>query len=69
MPDSFNVTHRDVIIAAAVRQSLPLIGWQSPKAGELMSYWYDAAELHALAASYVDRILRSARRGAGGRGA
>jgi putative ABC transport system substrate-binding protein len=58
MPDSFNVAHRDVIVADAVRYGLPLIGWQSPRAGELLSYWYDTVELHARAASYVDRILR-----------
>jgi putative ABC transport system substrate-binding protein len=25
-----------------------------------MSYWFDAVELHAQAASYIDRILRGA---------
>jgi len=25
-----------------------------------MSYWYDAVELHAEAASYIDRILKGA---------
>jgi putative ABC transport system substrate-binding protein len=59
MPDPFNVTHRDVIIAAAVRHSLPLIGTQEfPRAGGLMSYWFDPVELFAQAASYIDRILR-----------
>jgi putative ABC transport system substrate-binding protein len=33
VPDSFNVTHRDAIIAAATRYSLPLIGWEIPKTG------------------------------------
>lgn len=58
IPDSFNVTHRDVIVDAAVRHRLPVVGWQIPQAGELMSYWYDPVDLHAQAASYVDRILR-----------
>jgi putative tryptophan/tyrosine transport system substrate-binding protein len=59
LPDSFNVTHRDVITAAAVRHRLPLIGVADlPRAGGLISYWYDAPELHAEAASYIDRILR-----------
>ncbi len=61
LPDSFNGTHRDVIIAAAAHHGLPLIGTeQFPKAGGLMSYWYDAVELHAEAASYIDRILKGA---------
>ena len=60
LPDSFNVRHRDVIIGAATRYSLPLIGWEVPTAGVLMSYWFDAVELHAQAASYIDRILRGA---------
>jgi putative ABC transport system substrate-binding protein len=62
LPDSFNVTHRDAIIAAAVRHSLPLIGAGDlfPRAGALMSYWYDSVEVYAQAASYIDRILRGA---------
>jgi ABC-type uncharacterized transport system substrate-binding protein len=63
LPDSFNVTHRDAIIAAAVRHSLPLIGAGDlfPRAGALMSYWYDSVEVYAQAASYIDRILKGAR--------
>jgi putative ABC transport system substrate-binding protein len=61
LPDSFNVTHSGVIVAAAVRSKLPSIGWTDlPRAGGLMSYWYDAVELHAQAASYIDRILKGA---------
>jgi putative ABC transport system substrate-binding protein len=62
LPDSFNVTHRDAIIAAAARHSLPLIGAGDlyPRAGALMSYWYDSVEVYAQAASYIDRILRGA---------
>jgi putative tryptophan/tyrosine transport system substrate-binding protein len=61
LPDSFNVTHRDVIIAAAARHSLPLIGTlQWPRAGGLMGYWFDGVDLHAQAASYIDRILKGA---------
>jgi putative ABC transport system substrate-binding protein len=56
LPDSFNVTHSDVIVAEAIRSKLPSIGWtELSRAGGLMSYWYDAAELHARAASYIDR--------------
>jgi putative ABC transport system substrate-binding protein len=61
LPDSFNESHRDAIIAAATRHRLPLIG-ASPfsRSGGLMSYWIDPVELYAQAASYIDRILRGA---------
>src|SRR4029453_11780757 len=38
VPDSFNVTHREVILAAAARHRVPLISWEVPRAGGLMSY-------------------------------
>ena len=61
LPDSFNEAHRDVIIAAATRHRLPLIGASPfPKSGGLMSYWIDPVDLYAQAASYIDRILRGA---------
>ena len=61
LPESFSVTHRDVIIAAAARHSLPLIGpIEFPGAGGLMSYWFDPVDVHAQATSYIDRILRGA---------
>jgi putative ABC transport system substrate-binding protein len=61
LPDSFNETHRDVIIAAATQLSLPLIGTpQFARAGGLMSYWFDPVGLFAPAASYVDHILKGA---------
>jgi putative tryptophan/tyrosine transport system substrate-binding protein len=61
LPDSFTLTHRAGIIAAAARHGLPLISWtEFVRAGGLMSYWYDAVELHAQAASYIDRILKGA---------
>jgi putative ABC transport system substrate-binding protein len=48
LPDSFNEAHRDVIIAAAARRSLPLIGAPPfPRGGALMSYMFDPVELHA----------------------
>ena len=59
LPDSFGTRHRDLIIAAANRHKLPLIAWDIfVPAGGLMSYWFDSAELHAQAASYVNRILK-----------
>jgi putative ABC transport system substrate-binding protein len=61
LPDSFNVTHSGAIVAAAVRSKLPSIGWtEFARAGGLMTYWYDTVELHAQAASYIDRILKGA---------
>ena len=57
LPESFTFTHRDVIIAAAARHSLPLIGGT---AGCLISYWFDIVGVHAQAASYIDRILNGA---------
>jgi putative ABC transport system substrate-binding protein len=62
LPDSFNATHCEAIIAAAVRHSLPLIGASgvSPKAGALMSYWIHEPDLYSQAASHIDRILKGA---------
>ena len=65
-PESFSVTHKDVIVAAASRHGLPQIGQpQLTRAGGLMSY--DGVYLHigdeyyAQAAPYIDRILKGAR--------
>ena len=61
LPNAFNDTHRAVIIAAATRHRLPLIGTtEFPESGALMSYWFNRVDLHAQAASYIDRILRGA---------
>jgi putative tryptophan/tyrosine transport system substrate-binding protein len=61
LPDPFNVTHLTSIIAAAARHRLPSVGFvEFAREGGLMSYWYDPPELHAQAASYIDRILRGA---------
>jgi putative ABC transport system substrate-binding protein len=61
LPDSFNAAHLDVIVAAAARHRLPDIGTPNfPRAGGLMSYMFDPADLHAQAASYIDRILKGA---------
>jgi putative ABC transport system substrate-binding protein len=63
LPDSFNAVRRDVIIAAATRHGLPLLGFGDlfPRNGALLSYWYDPVDLYAQAASYIDRILKGAR--------
>jgi putative ABC transport system substrate-binding protein len=61
LPDIFSITHRDVVIAAAARHSLPLISTiEFPRAGGLISYTFDPVDLHAQAASYIDRILKGA---------
>jgi putative ABC transport system substrate-binding protein len=62
LPDSFTTVHRDVIVAAATRHRLPLIGAGDvfAKAGGLISYFFDPIDVYAQAASYVDRILRGA---------
>jgi putative ABC transport system substrate-binding protein len=61
LPDSFSVTHADVISAAATRHKLPLIG-PPPlvRAGGLISYFLDIIDVHVQAASYIDRILKGA---------
>ena len=62
LPDIFTTSHRDLIGTAAIRHVLPLMGAGAifPKAGALISYWYDTVEMYAQAASYIDRILRGA---------
>jgi putative ABC transport system substrate-binding protein len=61
LPESFVVTHSGVISGSAARHSLPLIGTKEfPRAGGLMSYWFDPVDVYAQAASYIDRILKGA---------
>jgi putative ABC transport system substrate-binding protein len=61
LSDTFNVTHRDVIIASASRHGLPQIGQPDlTRAGGLMSYWHDIVDGYAQAASYIHRILKRA---------
>ena len=62
LPDSFNTSHRDVIIAAASRHRLPVMGAADyfARAGGLMSYGFELVDQYARAASYIDRILKGA---------
>jgi putative ABC transport system substrate-binding protein len=65
LPDSFNITHRNAIIAAANKGTLPLMGLGEyfPRSGALMSYFFDPVDAVAQTSSYVDRILRGAKPG------
>lgn len=62
MPDSFNVVHRDRIIAAAARHRVPAIYpyRYMAVAGGLMSYGVDLTDMYVRSAHQVDRILRGA---------
>ena len=61
LPNTFNTAHGGVIVADALRHSLPLLGTPDfPRRGGLPSYSFDLVERHAQAAGYVDRILRGA---------
>ena len=63
MPDSFNVTNRDLIIALAVRYGVPAISDNRfyTESGGLINYGSDFAGQFRRAAGYVDRILRGAK--------
>ena len=60
MPDSFNIVHRERIIALAAQNKLPAISPYRFIAAEggLMSYGIDLVDLFRRAAGYVDRILK-----------
>ena len=45
LPNSFTTSHREVIVGAAARHGLPLMGTtEFPRAGGLMSYWFDSVD-------------------------
>jgi putative ABC transport system substrate-binding protein len=60
MPDSFNIVHRERIIALAAQNKLPAISpYQFMVAeGGLMSYGVDVVGLFRRAAAYIGRILK-----------
>ena len=62
LPDSFVITHRKTIIAAAARYRLPTFGMNDlfPRDGGLMSYSIDLLDTYRQGASYIDRILKGA---------
>jgi putative ABC transport system substrate-binding protein len=60
LPETFAAAHRDTIVAVARSHRLPTIGMTEllPQAGGLMTYSPDTVEVHAQAATYIDRILK-----------
>ncbi len=60
MPDSFNIVHRERIIALAARHKIPVIYpyRYAITEGGLISYGVDQVDLFRRTAAYVDRILR-----------
>ena len=64
MPDAFNATNRERIIALAARYRVPAIyGNNFTDSGGLIFYGADFAESFRLAAGYIDRILKGAKPG------
>jgi putative ABC transport system substrate-binding protein len=63
--DIFMFAHRAAIISAAARNNVPAVYWASEFArdGGLLSYGFDQVDIWRRAATYVDRILRSAKPG------
>ena len=60
MPDSFNVTNRDLIIALAMRYGVPAISDNRfyTESGGLINYGPDFVAQFRKAAGYVDRVLK-----------
>jgi putative tryptophan/tyrosine transport system substrate-binding protein len=65
LPNVFNTTNRDLIIALAARYRVPAIYFAAYNAqsGGLIAYGTDYAEQARQAAEYVDRILRGTKPG------
>ena len=63
MPTTLVAHNRDLVIGLAMKYRLPSIYAYRffTSSGGLMSYGADVVEMHRLAASYVDRILRGAK--------
>jgi putative tryptophan/tyrosine transport system substrate-binding protein len=63
MPNAFNTTNRELIIALASRYRVPAIYFSAygAQSGGLIGYGSDYAEQARLAAGYVDRILKGTR--------
>ena len=65
MPDSFNMAHRQTIIAFADQYHLPAMYYFPLFAadGGLISYGPDETDMFRRTADYVDRILKGAKAG------
>jgi putative tryptophan/tyrosine transport system substrate-binding protein len=65
MPDVFNTTNRELIIALAARYSVPAIYNNPffPESGGLIAYSPDYVEQFRQAPEYIDRILKGAKPG------
>lgn len=65
LPDSLVSRQRDVIIGAAKRWRLPAVypHVTYSKAGGLLAYGIDVADIYRRAATYVDRVLKGANPG------
>jgi putative ABC transport system substrate-binding protein len=62
LPDTFNLTNRDLIIPPATRHGIPVVS-NNPiyaESGALVTYGVDFTELLRQAAGYIDRILKGA---------
>jgi len=62
LPDTFNLTNRDLIIPLAIRYGVPAVS-NNPiyvESGALITYGVDFTELFRQAAGYIDRILKGA---------
>jgi putative ABC transport system substrate-binding protein len=60
MPDTYNVTNRDLIFALATRYGVPTVS-NNPifaESGSLITYGVDFSELLRQAAGYINRILK-----------
>jgi putative ABC transport system substrate-binding protein len=62
-PDAATIRHRDLIVSLAAKHRLPAVysGREFVTSGGLMFYGTNFADIFRRAASYVDRILRSAK--------
>jgi putative ABC transport system substrate-binding protein len=60
MPNAFNTTNRELIIALAARYAVPAIYFSAycAQSGGLIGYGSDYAEQSRQAAGYIDRILK-----------
>jgi ABC-type uncharacterized transport system substrate-binding protein len=63
LPNPLTQKHRDLIIALAARDRLPVIYPHAlyAKSGGLMTYGIDLVDMYRRTATYIDRILRGAK--------